>query len=136
MINALSNAISGLFASQKRLEVSAQNIANAGNAGKTTGDSGTKSYNARTVIQTPLVDQDGQVIGTQATPTEKNPPTQTVYNPSSPLADDSGYITIPNVNLVEEALHISLAGLTFEANARIINAVEDLSLATINLIDQ
>lgn len=136
MINALSNAISGLFASQKRLDISARNIANAGSTG-TPGDvAGAKAYNAQTVVQTPLVDQDGQVIGTRAASTDKTPPTQTVYNPSSPAADDSGYINIPNVDFVEEALNISLAGLSFEANAQIIKAVENLSLATINLTDQ
>ena len=87
-------------------------------------------------MQTPLVDQNGQVIGTKTSAIDKNPPTRTIYNPDAPDADDSGYVEVSNVDFVEEALNISLASIGFKANAKVINAVQDLSLATIDLLNR
>lgn len=136
MINALSNALSGLIGAQKRLDISAENVANAGNAGTTSRREGPAAYRAQTALQTPLIDQNGTVIGTSVTSNDKKPATQSVFNPGSPFADEGGFIDVPNVDFVEEAININLAEISFAANAQVINAARDLSLATIGLIDR
>ena len=136
MINALSNALSGLIGAQKRLGISAENVANAGNEETTSRREGPEAYRAQSALQTPLVDQNGTVIGTSVASTDKNPATQSVFNPDSPLADEDGFIDIPNVDYVDEAININLAEISFAANAQVINAVQNLSLATTGLIDR
>lgn len=130
MINALQNALSGILSAQKKLNVSAQNIANAPSKGTTESRPGPKVYEAQTSVQAPLIDSQGQVIGTQTKSVNQNPATRLVYDPDSLLADNQGFVREPDVNFVQEAVNVSLASLSFKANAQILNAVQDLSLAT------
>lgn len=133
MINALENALSGLLAARKRIDISAQNIANADSRGAREEVQAPGAYQAQKAIQTPLIDADGNVIGTQVSSENRSPATRPVYEPQSPLSDEQGYVEKPSVDFVEEALNISLSQMSFEANALIVSAVQDLSLATSRL---
>lgn len=44
-------------------------------------------------------------------------PFKTVYDPSHPDADVDGYVTLPNVNIVEEMVGMISASRAYEANA-------------------
>jgi flagellar basal-body rod protein FlgC len=70
--------------------------------------------------QTPLPD-----IGTsvKADPT----PFKVVYDPSHPDANEEGYVTMPNVNVVTEMVDMISASRAFEANAVAIGASKTMA---------
>lgn len=47
---------------------------------------------------------------------------QKVYNPEHPDADADGYVTMPNVNLLDEMVSLIEAQRTYEANATALKA--------------
>ena len=49
--------------------------------------------------------------------TDSNNPYKTVYDPSHPDADVDGYVTLPNINIVEEMVGMISASRAYEANA-------------------
>lgn len=49
--------------------------------------------------------------------TESKDPFKVVYDPSHPDADVDGYVTLPNVNVVEEMVGMISASRAYEANA-------------------
>lgn len=134
MVDAIGNALGGLLASQKRVEASASNIANFQSAGAIDPANGPPAFDARTVIQTPLIDENGVVFGLDSEIIPKQDPTQTAFDPDSPFANEEGLINIPNVNLSEEIVNLNLAEITFKANARVIEAASELSREVTNIL--
>lgn len=48
---------------------------------------------------------------------ESTNPYRIVYDPTHPDANDEGYVTLPNVNIVEEMVNMVSASKAYEANA-------------------
>ena len=106
MINAIHIALSGLAASTKRVATSASNIAN-------------------------LTTSEG--AGVKADTIPKNTPFVPSFDPDSPFANAEGVIGVPNTNLAEEAVNISLAETTFKANLKVIEIASELQEEVVNL---
>ena len=51
-----------------------------------------------------------------------------VYDPSHPDADENGYVTYPNVNIVTEMTDLIDASRSYEANSTAINASKSMAL--------
>ena len=51
-----------------------------------------------------------------------------VYDPSHPDADDDGYVTYPNVNIITEMTNLIDASRAYEANATAFNASKSMAL--------
>lgn len=51
-----------------------------------------------------------------------------VYDPSHPDADENGYVTYPNVNVVTEMTNLIDASRSYEANATAFNASKSMAL--------
>ena len=51
-----------------------------------------------------------------------------VYDPSHPDADENGYVTYPNVNIVTEMTNLIDASRSFEANATAFNASKGIAM--------
>ena len=49
-----------------------------------------------------------------------------VYEPNHPDADEDGYITMPNVNLVDEMISLINTQRTYEANVTALNSSKDM----------
>ena len=47
-----------------------------------------------------------------------------VYDPSHPDADENGYVTYPNVNIITEMTNMIDASRAYEANATAFNATK------------
>ena len=56
-----------------------------------------------------------------------------VYDPSHPDADDDGYVTYPNVNIVQEMTNLIDASRAYEANATAFNASKNIALKGLEL---
>ena len=55
-------------------------------------------------------------------------PENKVYDPSHPDADENGYVTYPNVNIVTEMTNLIDASRSYEANATAFEASKNLAL--------
>ena len=51
-----------------------------------------------------------------------------VYDPSHPDADENGYVTYPNVNIVTEMTDLIDASRSYEANSTAFNASKSMAL--------
>jgi len=53
-------------------------------------------------------------------------PFQKIYDPGHPDADGEGYVTFPNVNLMEEMADMMAATRAYEANVNVVNTTKDM----------
>jgi flagellar basal-body rod protein FlgC len=54
-------------------------------------------------------------------------PFKSVYDPSHPDADESGYVKMPNVNVVTEMVDMISASRSYEANVTAVNAAKTMA---------
>lgn len=56
-----------------------------------------------------------------------------VYNPSHPDADKEGYVSMPNVNVVEEMTNLISANRSYEANITAFNATKSMAQRSLQI---
>lgn len=56
-----------------------------------------------------------------------------VYEPGNPLADASGYVRMPNVNVVGEMVNTISASRSYQANVEVMSTAKSLMLKTLTL---
>ena len=120
---ALRTAVSGLAAATSRVNASANNIANAGTVGRVGAGDGDadQAFQAQTVQQTSTPGG-----GTGAAIVPRNPATQTVFAPDSPLANAQGLVEAPNVDLGEELVKMIETQRAYSSAATTLRTVEEL----------
>ena len=64
---------------------------------------------------------------------EDQSPMKQVYDPKHPLADDKGYVTMPNVNVVDEMVNMLSASRSYQTNVETMNAAKTMLLKTLTL---
>ena len=65
--------------------------------------------------------------------TEAESPYRRVYEPSHPDADEQGYVSYPNVNIVEEMINMISATRAYEANAKVIEATKSMAARALEI---
>jgi flagellar basal-body rod protein FlgC len=60
-------------------------------------------------------------------------PLKQVYDPKNPLADDKGYVAMPNVNVVEEMVNMISASRSYQNNADIMTTAKTLMTKTLSI---
>jgi len=130
MFNIFSVAGSAMNAQSQRLNTVASNLANADSATSSTGE----VYKAKQVVfaATP-VGENGATGVNVAAVVEDPSPMKMVYDPKNPLADDKGYVTMPNVNVVEEMVNMISASRSYQSNVEMMNTTKTLLLKTLSL---
>lgn len=120
-------SVSGLRAERLRMEVVAQNIANA--EVTRAGPNG-EPYRRRVVLFSQALGRarsaspEGvHVDGVVEDPT----PFQLVYRPGHPDADEKGYLAVPNVNLSVEMVDLATSARAYEANLAAIRSFREIS---------
>jgi len=129
LFTAMDISASGLRAQRTRMNVISSNLANA----QTTRTKEGGPYKRRDVIfkessfegQLASVEVDG--IVTDPTPGKR------IYDPGNPDADDSGYVTMPNVNMMEEMVNMINATRAFEANSIAVKSQKDMALKALTI---
>ena len=118
---ALRTAASGLAAASRAFQNSANNVANAGTVGRVGAtDPSEQAFQPQDIQQ---VTTPGGGVGTVSV--TRDPATQTVFAPGSPLANDRGLVDAPNVDLGEELVSQIAAEAAFSANAAVIRSVDE-----------
>ena len=124
---------SAMNAQSMRMNVTASNLANAGNV---SGDP-SKVYRARQPVfssfSTSLADQAG-IAGVRLDGVvESSAPLAQRYQPDHPEADAEGNVWVTNVNTVEEMVNMMSASRSYKNNVEMINTTKDLLLQTLSL---
>jgi flagellar basal-body rod protein FlgC len=122
---------SALSAQSLRLNITASNLANADSASSSAG----ATYRARQpVFAAMLNDARGGASGVKVLGVvESQAPLRTVYSPGHPLADEKGYLHMPNVNVVEEMANMISASRSYQSNVEMMNTSRQLMLRTLSL---
>ena len=60
-------------------------------------------------------------------------PFQKIFDPGHPDADGEGYVTFPNVNLMEEMADMMAATRAYEANVNVVNTTKDMFLKALDI---
>jgi flagellar basal-body rod protein FlgC len=148
MFSSINTAASGLTAERLRLDVIADNIANANTTRTTEGG----PYRRSRVIFSPRVSQpywrspflpaflqDEVGKGVRVASIEKDTASEPrlVYDPTHPDAIKSGpragYVEYPNVNIVNEMVDMIEASRSYEANSSIINGTKAMFLKALEI---
>jgi len=128
----LDISAAGLSAQNARLQVIAENLANANSTGATPGSN---PYQRRTITfqdtfnraaNTNLVEVANIGRDASAFPTK--------YDPSNPAADARGYVKLPNVNSFVELMDMQQAERSYDANLSVMNATRGMMTRTLGLI--
>jgi flagellar basal-body rod protein FlgC len=152
MFTAFNIAASGMTAQRYRMDIISENVANAST---TRTEDGTpyvrkvvtfaqKGQPAAfgTILDNHLLDNhfmnthvdalSGGLTGGGVKVTgvyeDTETPMKTVYDPSHPDADEDGYVTMPNVNIVTEMTNMIDASRAFEANNTAFTAIKSMAM--------
>lgn len=121
---------SAMTAQSARLNVVASNLANADSASGPDG----KPYRAKQVMFSTIPLEDEGVAGVRVTGVVSDPsPMRKVYEPAHPMADQDGYVTMPNVNVVEEMVNMISASRAYQNNVETMSTAKTLLLKTLTL---
>ncbi len=130
---------SGLTAQRYRMDVIAQNVANANTTRTEDGTpyvrkvvtfeekngKGIGSFN--TIFGRAASRWKGHGVKVSGTYEDKSTEGNMVYDPSHPDADENGYVTYPNVNIITEMTNLIDASRSYEANATAFNASKSIA---------
>ena len=131
LLNVFDIAGSALSAQSQRLNVVASNLANADSAVSANGT----AYRAKQVVfaaAPPAPQMEG--MGVRVAKVVDDPsPARMVYDPKHPMADANGYVTMPNVNVVEEMTNMISASHSYQTNLDMMNTAKNLLIKTLAL---
>ena len=123
--SAMKISATGLAAERLRMDIISSNMANAST---TRNEKGEKSpYVRRIATFQEALDSKNQLAGVKAVGIEKDKsPLRREYNPNHPDADEDGYVTMPNVNVLNEMADMMVASRSYEANVDTLNALKNM----------
>ncbi|HEY0209301.1 flagellar basal body rod protein FlgC [Acerihabitans sp.] len=125
-------AISGsaLTAQSQRMNVAASNLANADSV---TGPDG-QPYRAKEVVFQVAAPAGQEIGGVQVSGVVESPAAdKLVYQPGNPMADEKGYVRMPNVNEVDEMVNSMAASRSYQTNIEVLNTAKILMQKTLTL---
>ncbi|WP_136067323.1 flagellar basal body rod protein FlgC [Modicisalibacter radicis] len=121
---------SALTAQSQRMNVTASNLANADSVAGPDGE----AYRAKQVMFETRSQVSSGVGGVRVSEVVEDPtPMRREYRPAHPLADEEGYVTMPNVEPVNEMVNMIAASRSYQANVEVMNTSKTLMLKTLTL---
>jgi flagellar basal-body rod protein FlgC len=146
LFDAISISGSGLSAERLRMDVTAENLANA----QSTRGADGQPYRRREVVLQATGGGDGgfegalararsagtaPAGGVQVAAIVSDPaPGRRVYDPGHPDADAQGYVTMPNVDTVSEMVDLIGASRAYEANVTAMQTAKAMFAKTLDLL--
>lgn len=133
LISGIDITAGALSAQKTRLDIVAQNIANA----QTTRTAAGTPYQRQVVsFESELLRRTGGVSlqGVRvASIAPDRTPGQQVYNPQHPDAGADGLVTMPNVNLSYEMVDLITASRAYEANLSIVKNARQMAMKVLEI---
>ena len=145
MFSAFNINASGMTAQRYRMDVISENVANASTTRTEDGtpyrrkvvtfeEKGGQTSFSRVLGQAAYSHgYSGQGVKVNGVYQDYETEVNMVYDPSHPDADENGYVTYPNVNIVTEMTNMIDASRAYEANATAFNASKSMALQGLQL---
>jgi len=124
MYNAIKTSVSGLMAATQKAKVAASNIANAQVVSSPQSSVGNLA-DARGYIPQRVEQTTNKNGGVKSTILPVNPASLSLYDPSSPLSSQEGFVHIPNVSLAAESAELIRASQSYKANAKVLKILDE-----------
>jgi len=143
LLSSMHVSASGMSAQRTRMDIVAENIANAES---TRTDKGGPYRRRQVVFQTTTAQQSFSNVfnssfindrhkSVKAAYVAEDPtPFRQVFDPSHPDANAQGVVNMPNVNSVEEMVDMNSAARSFEANVTTMEASKRMFLKSLELL--
>jgi flagellar basal-body rod protein FlgC len=129
LFNIFNVSGSAMSAQAQRLNTVASNLANADSVTTAKGE----AYRAKQVVFEAVPTAGGGTAVRVQQVVEDASPLKQVYDPKHPMADDKGYVAMPNVNVVDEMVNMLSASRSYQTNVETMNAAKSLLLKTLTL---
>lgn len=138
---------SGLTAQRYRMDVISENVANANTTRTADGtpyrrkvvtfaQKGDITHFSKVLNQAMNHGYSGQGVKVVGVSEDYETDLKMVYDPSHPDADENGYVTYPNVNIVSEMTDLIDASRAYEANATAFSASKNIVQQGLQLISK
>ncbi len=140
--NSINTSATGLTAERLRMDIISKNIANV----NTTRTSSGKPYRRQVPVFKEKEGEDFASILNGARNTgglgngvevsgiiEDKSPFKRVYNPGHPEADEKGYVSMPNVDIVTEMINLISASRAYEANVTALNNSKNMAMKALEI---
>ena len=136
LIDTFQVAASGLAAERLRLQTIASNMANA----RTTRTADGGPYQRQVpIFESSPIDPFGdeldratnQVVVTELR-SDGRPPVR-VHDPTHPDADADGYVSYPDINVLQEMVDLMTTTRTYEANTNVVEATRDMAMRALDI---
>jgi len=123
-------AATALRAQQARMRVIAENMANANSVSR---EAGGDPYRRQVPVFTPIRTDGGQGVRVARVELDRKD-FRNVYDPGHPSADAAGYVKLPNVDTLVEALDMKEAQRAYEANLNVIETARAMEMRTLDIL--
>ncbi len=132
MLQSINVSAGGMFAQSMRMKVAAENIANANSVQSADGSG---PYRAKQVSFESVLNRTTGMTEVRAKSSpDYNTSMNTIYNPSSDLADARGFVTMPNVDTTIESINMREAQRSYEANLSAITTAREMATRTLDML--
>ncbi|WP_026508774.1 flagellar basal body rod protein FlgC [Butyrivibrio sp. MC2013] len=128
---------SGLTAQRFRMDIISENIANANSTRNEDGDPYVRKVvtfaekehpsQFQKILNSRLRSYSGKGVKVTSVREDNETQMNIVYDPSHPDADEDGYVTYPNVNIVTEMTNLIDASNAYQANLTAFNASKNMA---------
>ena len=123
-------ATTALRAQQARMRIIAENMANANSVARQAGGD---PYRRQVPVFEPMKTEAGRGVRmSKVAPDPKD--FRNVYDPGHPSADTKGYVKLPNVDTLIEALDMKEAQRAYEANLNVIETARAMEMRTLDML--
>jgi flagellar basal-body rod protein FlgC len=136
LIDTFNVAASGLAAERLRLQTIATNMANA----RTTRTAAGGPFQRQVpTFEAQQVDPFGDELDRATSRvvvtgigSDGRPPVR-VYDPAHPDADATGYVSYPDIDVMQEMVDLMTTNRAYEANSSVVEATRDMSLRALEI---
>ncbi len=120
-------AISGMRAQNRQMEIISSNVANA----QTTEAGNGEPYRRLEAA----FKSDGTIGGVELDKiVADNSEFLKILDPGNPIADENGYVAMPNVNLPVEMMNLNIAARVYQANIATLKRYQQMMETTLELL--
>lgn len=132
LLSIMDIAGSGMTAQMTRLNVIASNLSNQDSI---SGDK-ESAYHARYPVFETVMQEEGIARVRVSDIVEAKNPLKREFQPGNPMADEEGYVYMPNVNSIEEMADMISASRSYQDNVQVIEAAKNMALKTLQSLEQ
>jgi flagellar basal-body rod protein FlgC len=130
LFNVFNISGSAMSAQSQRLNTVASNLANADSATSANG----KPYKSKQVVFSAIPSANPAASCVKVNKViENDAPPKVIFDPKHPLADEKGYVTMPNVNVTEEMVNMISASRAYQNNVETMNAAKTMLMKTLSI---